>query len=97
MNYKFLPAAEYDLSQSIAYYESCEPDLGIAFAIEVDRTIARIVEYPEAWMQLSNNCRRCLVRRFPYGVIYSIEDDYILIVSIMNLHRHPDYWKNRKT
>jgi len=30
---------------------------------------------------------------FPYGVIYSIEQDEILILAAMHLRRHPDYWK----
>ncbi len=95
MNYKFLPEAESDLVAAVSYYESCETSLGIDFSFAVSKTIARIIEYPNAWTALSDNCRRCLVGRFPYGVIYSIEPDCILIISIMNLHRHPDYWKNR--
>ncbi len=95
MTYKFLPEAEIDLLAAIGYYEDCEPSLGIDMAIEVNRAIARIVEFPTAWPSLSEDCRRCLVGRFPYGIIYSIETDFILIISIMNLHRHPDYWKKR--
>ena len=95
MTYKFLPEAEIDLLTAVGYYEDCEPSLGIDMAIEVDRAIARIVKFPTAWTPLSKDCRRCLVGRFPYGIIYSIESDCILIISIMNLHRHPDYWKKR--
>lgn len=95
MTCNLLPEAEKDLINAVAYSENCESSLGIDFAIEVDKTIARIIEYPTAWTSLSNNCRRCLVARFPYGIIYSIEPDSILIISIMNLHRHPEYWKDR--
>ena len=35
------------------------------------------------------------MRRFPYGVIYSIEDDALVIVAVFHLHRHPDSWKER--
>ena len=95
MIYKFLPEAESDLISAITYYENCETSLGIDFTFEVSKTIERIMKYPTAWTELSSNCRRCLVGKFPYGIIYSIESDCILIISIMNLHRHPDYWKNR--
>lgn len=95
MNYKFLPEADSDLNSAVAYYENCQTFLGIEFAVSVSKTIDRIMEYPTAWTVLSNNCRRSLVGKFPYGVIYSIEPDCILIIIIMNLHRHPDYWKDR--
>ena len=29
----------------------------------------------------------------PYGVIYAIEADHVLIVSVMHLHRHPESWR----
>jgi len=41
--------------------------------------------------------RRCLVYKFPYGVIYQYQEDKneILIVAIAHLHRKPDYWYSR--
>ena len=39
--------------------------------------------------------RRCLADIFPYGVLYTIEDDYVLIVAVMHLSREPGYWKKR--
>ena len=40
---------------------------------------------------------RCLVHRFPYGILYCIEPDVVHILAVMNLHRDPDYWKHRLT
>lgn len=34
-------------------------------------------------------------RVFPYAVLYSIEDDFILIVAVMHCSREPGYWKTR--
>ena len=39
--------------------------------------------------------RRCLTRRFPYGIIYQIVDHEILIIAVMHLKRRPMYWQNR--
>jgi len=33
--------------------------------------------------------------RFPYGVIYQISEDEVLIVAIMQLNRKPNYWQSR--
>jgi hypothetical protein len=47
----------------------------------------------------SPGTRRCLIAKFPYGVIYhySPEQDEIVIVAIAHLHRRPDYWVSRES
>jgi toxin ParE1/3/4 len=32
---------------------------------------------------------------FPYGVLYTIEAEFILIVAVMHCSREPGYWKRR--
>jgi hypothetical protein len=44
---------------------------------------------------MSKNTRRCLVNRFPFGVIYQLKSDRLHIVAIADLRRHPEYWLNR--
>jgi hypothetical protein len=95
MSYRFHPEAEVELNLSIDYYESIEPGLGYDFAIEVYDTIQRVLEFPKAWTILDGEVRRSLVKRFPYGVLYSEDAGDILILAVMNLHRAPDYWKHR--
>jgi toxin ParE1/3/4 len=70
MKYKFLPAAEKDLIDAVSYYETCEYNLGIDFAIEENRTIARIIEYRTAWIALTANNRdnTNLSKYFYYGI-----------------------------
>lgn len=95
MIYRFLPKAEIDLNDAVDYYETCQPGLGTDFLLEVHQTVARIVEYPDGWIEVSPNCRRCLTNRFPYELIYTIVDNSILILAVANQHRHPDFWKSR--
>jgi plasmid stabilization system protein ParE len=95
MNYTFHPEAKVELNEAVDYYNGCQPDLGLDFAREVYSAIQNILAYPEAWTPLSKNTRRCLVHRFPYGVIYQIAGGGILIVAVMQLNRRPGYWKDR--
>ncbi|MCK9995233.1 MAG: type II toxin-antitoxin system RelE/ParE family toxin [Candidatus Krumholzibacteria bacterium] len=95
MKFEFHPDAKIELFHAIDYYETCEPLLGYDFALEVRSTIQNICDFPDAWPILGESIRRCLTRRFPYGVLYSIESDKVLILAVMPLHRDPDYWKNR--
>ncbi|MEA2103694.1 MAG: type II toxin-antitoxin system RelE/ParE family toxin [Candidatus Cloacimonadota bacterium] len=95
MNFSFHPEAEEEFYKAIDYYEMCENGLGYDFSIEIYCTIQSIIEYPNAWSILEDNIHRCLTNRFPYGILYSIETNEILILAVMNLHRGPNYWKER--
>jgi len=69
--------------------------LGEALFNELDRAFSIIKSSPKIWPILSNNFRRYLLKRFPYGIIYQIKKDYIFIVAIMHLSRKPNYWTAR--
>jgi ParE toxin of type II toxin-antitoxin system, parDE len=96
MTFSFHPEAEAEFYKAIEYYENYERGLGYDFSIEVRSAIQNILNYSAAWPVLEDDIRRCLVNRFPYGVVYSIEQDGIFILAVMHLRRSPDYWKNRQ-
>jgi plasmid stabilization system protein ParE len=93
MNFKFLPPASEELKLAIEFYEKIAFGLGSEFLSEVKSAISRIIRNPRAWSCLGGEIRRCRLQRFPYGIIYIIEDDSIVIVSIMHLHRQPQSWQ----
>jgi plasmid stabilization system protein ParE len=95
MNVHFLEPAEKELAKAKLDYEQQRPGLGEEFEQEVKDTIQRIADFPNAWTQLSPNTRRCRTKRFPYGVVYSVEENDLIIVAIMHLSRKPGYWKDR--
>jgi len=95
MKVELLATAEAELVEAISYYNGQAEGLGYEFAVEVKQTIRRIVEFPDAWQKLSARTRRCRAKRFPYGVVYQVRDDLILIVAIMHLRRHPHTWESR--
>lgn len=87
MKVEFLSTAEAELAEVVLYYNEQSEGLGYEFAVEVRYTIARILQFPDAWTNLSPRTRRCRTNRFPYGLV--------LILAIMHLRRHPDTWKSR--
>ncbi len=95
MKFNFLDIAQIELDDSFQYHEFQQQDLGYRFLKEIKNALGRISFYPSGWQKITKNTRRCLVKNFPYCVIYQIKNDDILIVAIANLHRKPEYWKNR--
>lgn len=95
MKYSFHPSAKVELNDSVYYYEECKFGLGLDFTKEVYSTIQRIIQFPESWPKLSKSTHRCLINRFPFGIIYQILEDEVLIIAIMHLKRKPGYWEKR--
>jgi plasmid stabilization system protein ParE len=91
----FHPEADDEFQEAVDYYEERREELGRDFYLEVRSTLQRIQQFPNTWPVLDRDIRRCLVNRFPYGVLYSVEEDGIFIVAVMHLRRDPDYWKHR--
>lgn len=96
MMFEFHPEARIEFIDAIAYYERCRDGLGLRFSREVYSTISRTISSPEAWPIISANTRRCIARRFPYGVIYEIRENDILIIAVAHLSREPFYWIDRR-
>ena len=88
--------AEIELNEAAEYYERERSGLARAFLNEVERAIQSILEHPEGSPLVAETVRRKLVRRFPYGILYSVRKDSIRILAIMNLKRRPFYWRRRK-
>jgi plasmid stabilization system protein ParE len=92
---EFLAPAKDELAEAVAYYNAQKQGLGSQFLEEVKHTIERILQYPEAWSPISRRTRRCRTNKFPYGVIYQVKGDLLLIVAVMHLHREPKSWRSR--
>ena len=83
MRLEFHPEALTEYRAAVAYYESRKPKLGVRFAEAIEDAIRRISESPLAGRILDDDIRRCLTRVFPYGVLYTIEDDLSLAGAVI--------------
>ena len=95
MKVVFTALAVDELRDAQAFHEMEFAGLGARFRDEVRATIDRIVAHPDAWQVERAEVRRCLLPRFPYKLLYSIEPDHILIIAVAHQHRRPDYWVDR--
>ena len=90
MKIRILAAAARDLTKAMDYYESQSEGLGHDFLDEYEKTILRICRFPEAWTCVTSHLRRCLMRRFPFAVYYTVIDEQIVITAIADLRMDPD-------
>ena len=93
MNLKFSIVAEREIETAADYYEKQEAGLGLRFVHDLQHAIKFILQFPNAWSPVSRRARRCVLRRFPYNVIYSVQQDTVTIVTVVHQHRDPEKWR----
>ncbi|AFY78036.1 plasmid stabilization system protein [Pleurocapsa sp. PCC 7327] len=96
MRYVFHPEALNEYTEAVQYYTEQRVEVAQAFVNAIEDTVYRIGEAPTRYTEIDDDVRRCMAKRFPYGILYTIEQDYILILAVMHCSREPGYWKNRR-
>ena len=91
--YRFTSAALSELREAALYYERNQAGLGLKFLDEIDETVDRILRFPRAWHPVSTRSRRCRTHRFPFGLLYQVRPDEVLITAVMDLRRDPRRWR----
>jgi toxin ParE1/3/4 len=89
------PAAEIDIADSIAWYESVRLGLSLDFRLMLDVTLCRIIHQPEAYPLIARGLRRALLRRFAHGIFYRRQESVIQVVGILHTSRDPRIWQDR--
>jgi hypothetical protein len=95
MTFRLHRSARREVAEAIEYYDAQLPGLGADFAREVDSAITQVLGWPSAWQLVEMGLRRYRLQRFPYGVVYRVTGQEILIVAVMHLSRDPGYWTDR--
>lgn len=94
--YCLLDSAVAELKDSATYYEGCSEGLGNDFLDAFEHAMRLIISFPEAWGALDENFRRFLMRRFPYGIIYRVDEGMIVVTSVFHLSRRPNSWRGNR-
>jgi toxin ParE1/3/4 len=97
MTFRFHVEAAAEYENQIRYYRRCQPGLQHRFTAAVEEALVRIVENPERWRMIEPDIRRCLVKKFPFSIIYSIQPGIIFVLAIAHSSREPGYWNQRIT
>ena len=91
----FTRIATQELEDTVHFYNLESAGLGQLFKEEVRKAALRITEYPQAWSIERGEVRKCLLHKFPYKLLYSVEEDHVLVIAVAHQHRKPDYWVGR--
>ena len=96
MDIVFSPESKREFDDGEHYYNCQVANLGSRFRQEVREALQRIRYWPLAAPIESGDIRRMLLSRFPYKLLYSVEQDHIYVIALAHQHRAPDYWLERR-
>lgn len=92
---EYLDEAVEEAEAAARWYAERSATAALAFSEELDAAESAIARLPEAWPPFDEGTRRYLLRRFPFSVIYRVEQARVLIVAVAHGNRRPGYWVSR--
>jgi toxin ParE1/3/4 len=95
MDIEFHPEAEEEFIEAARFYETRVPGLGSRFIDELEALEALLKGRPEIGAQIDAMFRRAVFRKFPFSLIYTVEEARILVVAVAHQRRMPGYWRDR--
>ncbi len=95
MEVRFSSKAATELEAAALWYEEQKRGLGSEFIRAVDVALSKIGRTPMIFNISFEDMRRCLLKKFPFGIFFSVEEDHIVVVSIFHLRRNPKQLKKR--
>ena len=88
--------ARIELIEATFWYEHRRRGLGTNFVETFNSTLARIIDNPLQFQVVDDAIRRAPLGRYPFGLLYSVSDEDIVILSCFHGRRNPARWKNRR-
>jgi plasmid stabilization system protein ParE len=89
------PAAETDIADAVDWYEERSPGLGRRFLSDIQSLIDRIADNPLQYALVYRDARHALLRRFPYALIFRIEENEVRVLACYHTSRNPRRWRAR--
>ena len=90
MKIRYTDCASEELDAVVAWYESKRKGLGFEFLDSVENSLNRLLMFPELYTVCYANFRRCIIKRFPYAIFYTLEEQEIVIHAVFAHKRNPE-------
>ena len=95
MKSRFHEAADAELTEAVAYYDGKAAGLGDRFLADVKAATRYIEQYPEIAPIIDEGVRAKVLVRFPYSLMYIVEEHELYILAVAHQSRRPGYWMDR--
>ncbi|PIT77358.1 type II toxin-antitoxin system RelE/ParE family toxin [Limnohabitans sp. JirII-31] len=96
INARFHSEARLEFLDGVTYYEAIELGLGNRFRQSVEAAVSLALSLPLAGSPYKHGTRRVFPKKFPFSIVYMVEENEIVIFAVAHFRRKPGYWKSRR-
>lgn len=96
INARFHGEARLEFLDGVTYYEAIELGLGNRFRQSVEAAVSLALSLPLAGSPYKHGTRRVFPKKFPFSIVYMVEENEIVIFAVAHFKRKPGYWKSRR-
>ena len=89
------PGAEADIVSAYRWYQQIDPNLAFRFTLETFATLRRIKTFPYQFPIIRGTTRRALLKRFPYSIFFSLNNDGLFVIAVVHQRRSETIWMDR--
>lgn len=93
--FRYLAPAQAELRDAYRYYRERSPRVASAFRAEIEAVIELLLAFPQSAPPIHGDIRGKSLERFPYKLIYRLDDDGVVIVAVAHHRQRPNYWMER--
>ena len=95
-SYRILDVAAVELLEASLWYESKRAGLGDEFMLCFEAELNHILKNPFQFQIQRKNLRFAIFDRFPYYIIYYVEENLVTVIACFHSKRNPGVWKKRR-
>lgn len=91
MTYAFTVSkrAEKHIESAYIWYEQEKTGLGINFFLALDLSFSSIKSNPLLYSFRKNNIRGCIIKGFPYTILFYVKKNDIRVIAVFHSSRKP--------
>lgn len=89
MNVLYTERSEIDIEIAYDWYNLQVSGLGDDFLDSIEDSIDQISNHPDMFQVRYSVFRGCPIKRFPFVIYYTVEEDFIVIHSVFDSRQNP--------
>lgn len=91
-----LEPAKWDIQEYAEWYHKKDMLLSLNFEDCIDEGMRDIQLQPEGYQfRYRGRIRIRFIKRFPYGIHYTLDDDTITVIAVFHTKKDPKSWQER--